>query len=120
MANQLEQKLKKILIFALAFLSTLQIVFGQCTVNGEEVPCDDVVPFFLGVTAVFGILFLVCAVFWIWMLIDCLKREFNDKVLWILILLLTGILGAILYYFLVKRKGTESQKEKKTSNQKKK
>lgn len=46
-------------------------------------------------------------VFWILMLVDCAKREFdeeNEKITWILVLALTGIIGAIIYYFMVKRK----------------
>jgi len=43
--------------------------------------------------------------FWLWMLIDCLKRKkFEDKLVWIIVLLLLNILGAILYYLLVKSK----------------
>ena len=51
---------------------------------------------------------LVIFVLWLWMLIDCLKHEDfpneNDKVLWAIIMLLGGWIGALLYYILVKRK----------------
>jgi len=50
---------------------------------------------------------LLITIFWIWMLIDCAKKDFigsNDKVIWILILIFTGIIGAIIYYFIIKRK----------------
>lgn len=50
-------------------------------------------------------------IFWLWMLIDCLKREFEDKLVWVLVLILTGFLGAILYYFLVKSKTKEKKKK---------
>lgn len=46
-------------------------------------------------------------VFWIWMVIDCAQRKFkseNDKVVWILVIVLAGIIGAAIYYFVVKRK----------------
>ena len=46
-------------------------------------------------------------VVWIIMLIDCLKRKFpsdNEKIAWVLVLVLTHWIGVILYYFLVKRK----------------
>ena len=50
--------------------------------------------------------------FWIWMLVDVAKRnddQFppggNDqKLLWILIVVLTGGIGSLIYYFLVYRK----------------
>ncbi len=46
-------------------------------------------------------------VFWIWMIVDCVKRNFkndNDKVVWILVLVFLGILGAIIYFFVIKNK----------------
>ena len=41
-------------------------------------------------------------VFWIWMLVDCATKERgegNDKLIWVLIILFTHIIGAALYYF---------------------
>ncbi|NBS69517.1 PLDc_N domain-containing protein [bacterium] len=38
------------------------------------------------------------------MLIDCIRRDFTDKTMWILLLVFLNILGAILYYFMIKRK----------------
>ncbi len=51
----------------------------------------------LGIFAVFA--------FWIWMIVDCAKRNFKkdiEKVVWILVLIFTGIIGALIYYFVVK------------------
>ncbi|MBU1200875.1 MAG: PLDc N-terminal domain-containing protein [Nanoarchaeota archaeon] len=48
-----------------------------------------------------------CFVFWILMIVDVAKREFpkqDDKTVWILIVALTGVIGAIIYYFVIKRK----------------
>jgi len=45
-------------------------------------------------------------ILWVLMLIDVATKEFrnpNDKVLWILIIVLTGVIGAIIYYFLIKK-----------------
>ncbi len=51
---------------------------------------------------------LASVVIWVWMLVDCVRRENyekeNDKIVWILVVALTGVLGAIIYYFLIKRK----------------
>lgn len=45
-------------------------------------------------------------VFWILMIIDCAKRKMSDgeRIAWILVLLLLGVLGAAIYYFAVKKK----------------
>ncbi len=40
--------------------------------------------------------------FWIWMIVDCAKNEpatGNDKIVWILIILLAQVFGAAIYYF---------------------
>ncbi|MDF1744643.1 MAG: PLDc N-terminal domain-containing protein [Gimesia sp.] len=45
---------------------------------------------------------ILCFIFWIWMLIDCLKNEpstGNDKIIWGLVIAFTGI-GGLLYYFI--------------------
>lgn len=51
-----------------------------------------------------GPILLLFTIFWLWMLIDCIRRDFGDKTLWIILLVFLNILGAILYYFFVKRK----------------
>jgi len=51
-----------------------------------------------------GPIFFLFFVFWFWMLIDCIKREFDGKVLWIILLIFLGFLPAVFYYFIVKRK----------------
>jgi hypothetical protein len=46
-------------------------------------------------------------VFWILMIVDCVKRKFkedSEKIVWILVVIFTGIIGAFIYYFLVKHK----------------
>lgn len=48
---------------------------------------------------------LAALVFWIWMLIDCATNEpseGNDKIIWIIIIVFTNWIGALIY-FLVRR-----------------
>lgn len=55
---------------------------------------------------------LAAGILWLWMLIDCLQKqdkEFptkgaNDKLIWVIVLLLGNIAGAVLYYLMVKAK----------------
>ncbi|MDP2918531.1 MAG: PLD nuclease N-terminal domain-containing protein [bacterium] len=53
---------------------------------------------------IFMLISILFFVFWIWMLIDCIKRDFEQKTLWIVLILVLGWIGAIAYYFAVRRK----------------
>ena len=77
----------------------------------------------IGALGFFGIILLVLVfiaifaflfVFWILMIIDCVKRDFkgdNDKVAWILVLVFLGFLGAAIYYFVVKANGKAKRRK---------
>ncbi len=61
----------------------------------------------LGVMLFCFVLGIASFVFWIAMLIDCLKKKFskdNDKIVWVLVLVFAGIIGAVIYYFVAKKK----------------
>ena len=69
---------------------------------------------FAGFGLVFILLVIICItigilslIFWIKMIIDVANRNFkksDDKIIWLLIVILLGLLGALIYYFTVKRK----------------
>jgi hypothetical protein len=82
----------------------------------------DIINFILGfgflaiifglVAAVFSIILFV---FWVSMIIDCVKRKFKDdmeKVVWLLVIIFLGILGALIYYFLVKREKEKGKRKR--------
>ncbi len=49
---------------------------------------------------IFGTIFTL---FWLWMLIDCALNEppqGNDKLVWVIIIVLTSVFGALLYFFI--------------------
>lgn len=62
----------------------------------------------LGILGIYPIFFLgafLSSIFWVWMLIDCLIKESNEgsnKIAWILVILFTHLIGALVYY-LVRR-----------------
>ena len=59
---------------------------------------------------------ILAFVFWILMLIDCAKRDFendNEKVVWIIVIALLGVIGAAIYYFAVKLPDKKEIKKKK-------
>lgn len=62
--------------------------------------------------ALIGLFFLV---FWIMMLVDCIKREFPNRGVWLAVLIITFFIGwswlaAIIYYFMVKKKNVGTMK----------
>jgi hypothetical protein len=60
------------------------------------------------IVLVFGLLGMA---FWIWMLIDCITNEpseGNDKLIWVVVIVLTNWLGALIY-FIVRRPQRKQQ-----------
>jgi hypothetical protein len=58
-------------------------------------------------TALLAVLALAAFAFWIWMLIDAITRipsEGNTKLIWILVIVFTGAIGALIYYFVQRPK----------------
>ncbi len=56
---------------------------------------------------IFGAVFIIgipLLAFWIWMLVDAITKCAESKTAWILVLIFTGLVGAIIYFFLIYRK----------------
>ena len=59
--------------------------------------------------AVILVIGLPSLIIWFLMLLDCAFRDFgpyehrNNKTLWLIVIFLTNIVGALLYYFFVRR-----------------
>ena len=87
------------IILATLFL-TARSVFAACFVNGQEVPCSSFPWWIFIVIFAIGIFFFV---FWLRMLIHAAKSSNSSKVGWIILIVLTQVLGAVIYYFVVKR-----------------
>lgn len=100
------------LVTAILALITPWIAFAQTP--GERLVRGGVaVGFFGGLFAIIWFLFAAVSValfiFWIVMLVDAITKEYEDKTIWIVILIASFFIGlywlaAILYYFMVKRK----------------
>ena len=62
----------------------------------------------VGFLMILAVIALALIAFWVWMLVDCVQREFppqdqNSKIVWILVIVLAGWLGALIYFFVVKK-----------------
>ncbi|MBI2669814.1 MAG: PLDc N-terminal domain-containing protein [Candidatus Yanofskybacteria bacterium] len=90
-----------------------QVAFAaaKCTVNGREVDCAELgnkVKGFLGWGI--GSFFVIFAlgiwaiVFWIMMIVHAAQHDVENKAMWIILMVFTGVIGALIYYFVVKRK----------------
>lgn len=84
---------------------------AKCTVNGQEVDCAELgnkIKGFLGWSIGGFLLFIAlgiwATVFWIMMIVHAAKHEVENKAMWIILMVFTGIVGALIYYFVVKRK----------------
>lgn len=62
---------------------------------------------FFGFLMVFWIIGLALSVLWLWMLIDCARRDFDKKTMWLVIMVLFPWIGPIVYFFAVKRKAVK-------------
>lgn len=79
---------------------------GVCTVNGKPVDCDtlwDKMKGYVGgavaIIAVLGFFWLISLVFWVVMLIHAIRNDIENKVVWIVVMVIFGIFGALVYYF---------------------
>ncbi|OGL74277.1 hypothetical protein A3C96_00420 [Candidatus Uhrbacteria bacterium RIFCSPHIGHO2_02_FULL_60_10] len=100
-------------VSAIGYLALTNIAFAQatCKVNGQVVPCDQLgeqvggfIGLGLGLMAVVGIIGLATTIFWILMLVHAATHPVENRAMWIILMIFTGILGAAIYYFVVKRK----------------
>jgi predicted neutral ceramidase superfamily lipid hydrolase len=84
---------------------------ARCTVNGQEVDCAEPgnkIKGFLG-WGIGGFLVIFAlgiwaTVFWIMMIVHAAKYDVENKAMWIILMVFTGIVDALIYYFMVKRK----------------
>lgn len=72
---------------------------------------------FIGKIFIFvGPIFLLIFAFWIWMIVDISKRPLQNKTKWLLIVVLLNWLGAILYFFIARRKHIISLKQEQNKS----
>lgn len=91
---------------------TNQVAFAaaRCTVNGQEVDCAElgnkikgILSWGIGGFLVIFALLILAMIFWIMMIVHAAKHDVKDKAMWIILMVFTGIVGALIYYFVVKR-----------------
>ena len=66
---------------------------------------------FIGLGIFAGILGVLVIAFWIWMLVHAASSDIEHKPLWLLVLWFMHIIGAIIYFFVVKKPYDREMKE---------
>ncbi|HRE79740.1 MAG TPA: PLDc N-terminal domain-containing protein [Opitutaceae bacterium] len=51
------------------------------------------------------VLGILCLILWIVALVDCIRSNNSNKVVWIIVIILLPLLGSILYFLLGRSKG---------------
>ncbi len=57
----------------------------------------------LAMTGLLVAAFIFCGIFWIWMLVDCIVKPVENKIVWLLVIIFLNIIGATLYILLAHR-----------------
>lgn len=65
---------------------------------------EDRMEFLFGFGLIGCLIALALGFFWVWMLVDCLANQREDKLVWFLVLFFLNLPGAILYYLLARKK----------------
>lgn len=60
--------------------------------------------FLFGFELLGGLIALALSLFWVWMLVDCLANQSEDKLVWFLVIFFLNLVGAFLYYLLARKK----------------
>ena len=104
-------RIMKLSAIITAFLLAIPLVAAQAQSIPPPVP-TAVLGFVVVLIVLSFILGILGTAFWIWMLVDCATRKTfkndSDKVVWIVVMVFLQALGAIIYYFVVKRKHSKS------------
>lgn len=112
--------MKKIItssIFSLLSLVLPLAASAQCYLNGKSIPCDELTKgagkWIIGGSIVFFIIIVIISIlafiFWLVMLIHAASKPVDNKVLWIVLMIIIGLPVSIIYYFIVKRKFDKGQ-----------
>jgi hypothetical protein len=96
--------MKKIIpLAAVLFLITTKLCFAGCTVNGADVPCsefwDQAGPYLIAGLSVLVIMVIYTG----FMFVDCIKRRPENTAVWLLLILMGFVVGALAYHLVVRR-----------------
>ncbi|MCG2789124.1 MAG: PLDc N-terminal domain-containing protein [Actinomycetia bacterium] len=113
----MDKKTVKIIILIMSFILLTTLAIASCSSEEAAIAAGSTTILGLvGIWIFFIVVFWAAGIFlfvvWIIMLVDCAKRDSSEfpnagesaKTMWLLIILLTSGVGAIIYYFVVRKK----------------
>jgi LPXTG-motif cell wall-anchored protein len=113
----LDKKTVKIIMLIMSFILLTTLAITSCSSEEAAIAAGGTAALGLaGIWICFIVVFWLIGIFlfvvWIMMLVDCAKRDNSEfpnagestKTMWLLIVILASGVGAIIYYFLVKKK----------------
>jgi hypothetical protein len=113
----LDKKTVKIITLIMSFILLATLAITSCSSEEAAVAAGGTAAMGLaGIWICFIVVFWLAGIFlfvvWIMMLVDCIKRDNSEfpnagestKTMWLLIVILTSGVGAIIYYFMVRKK----------------
>ncbi len=51
------------------------------------------------------LIYVLCVILWIVALVDCLRSNNSNKIVWVIVIILIPFLGSILYFLIGRSKG---------------
>ena len=97
----------------ISVVNQVAVAAAKCTLNGREVPCGEfggpikvILGWGIGIFLIFLVIFALVIwvmVFWVMMIVHATQHDVANKAMWIILMVFTGIVGALVYYFAVKR-----------------
>jgi len=113
----LDKKTVKIITLVISFILLTTLSIASCSSEEAAIAAGGTAAMGLaGIWICFIVVFWLAGIFlfvlWIMMLVDCVKRDNSEfpnagestKTMWLLIIILTSGVGAIIYYFMVRKK----------------
>ena len=113
----MDKKTVKIIMLIMSFILLTTLAITSCSSEEAAIAAGSTaVMGLLGIWIFFVVVLWLVGIFlfvvWIMMLVDCVKRENSEfpnagestKTMWLLIVILTSGVGAIIYYFMVRKK----------------
>ncbi len=113
----MDKKAIKIITLIMSFILLTTLAITSCSSEEAAIAAGGTAAMgFVGIWICAVVVFWLAGIFlfvvWILMLIDCIKRDNSEfpnagesiKIMWLLIIILTNGIGAIIYYFMVRKK----------------